>query len=398
MDAKLAAHIKATRRPVPLQHPQTVAAGRVEEASRFEDLQRVLETPRDIPPYTVPKDEVVTSQVIYRDEEPPMPVVVKEPRKGRQNSYVVRYKKYRAKLAEFHETRNATRVAKLQRVVRAGLATEHAYYKELTRLKLDQSQYPLPFRPNAYLSNDSGRTIKSFLEARTESALSAGTPLHGTLFNTIEGLICSDTAAREQWVQIQEKVNLLIRNFSRAEGGFAASQSLQNVKYPTLAGFLQDSMYFENIQNILAERSTFYMAYGADPLAPNTVAVVNASLHAKLLRAFLKSEPNSVPSHTDLFPVLKTAEGVLSTADLEWNAQAVPDPSSAEFTTLLEMRSKRFFWRKCAEVKKRKGEEEEEEGEEEIKEKEMTRRDWIAAQEGVWEKTQAEVCISQGGS
>eukprot|EP00754_Rhynchopus_humris_P040403 Rhum_TRINITY_DN23445_c0_g1::Rhum_TRINITY_DN23445_c0_g1_i1::g.178025::m.178025 len=314
-------YIKQERAPVPRQHPDTVRMQEAEDKARMREMKELLETPRNIPAYIVPEDEVVSAKregdlivPLPRSSSSTLPAKAEKPSRF---LHVRRYRRYKKCLQEFKDLRVKNRVAKLQRVVHAGLATEAAYQKELLRLRINPKDFPLPFKPNAYLRNDSSDTIRAFLKHSVEVNVLGGGAEDGSgggesaaaarHYRILEGLLSETAEAREEWLSLQEQVTRVKTYLKNVDGimgtggprkvkgrGEAATVELParhagTVDYKHLHALLRNEMYFETVRNVLARRSAFYAAHGIDPLSPSVVDELNASAHAKLFAAFAKA-------------------------------------------------------------------------------------------------------------
>ena len=313
-------YIKHERAPVPRQHPDTVRTQETEDNARMREMRELLETPRNIPAYIVPDDEVVSTKR-EGDLIVPLPRSSALPAKAEKPSrflHVRRYRRYKKCLQEFKDLRVKNRVAKLQRVVHAGLATEAAYQKELLRLRINPKDYPLPFKPNAYLRNDSSDTIRAFLKHSVEASILGGGAEDGSgvgesasaarHYRILEGLLSENVDARGEWLSLQEQVTR-VKTYLKSVDGIMGAGGPRKVKgrgreaatvelparhagtvdYKHLHALLRNEMYFETVRNVLARRSAFYTAHGIDPLSPSVVDELNASAHAKLFAAFAKA-------------------------------------------------------------------------------------------------------------
>eukprot|EP01061_Rhynchopus_euleeides_P013298 TRINITY_DN2322_c0_g2_i1.p1 TRINITY_DN2322_c0_g2~~TRINITY_DN2322_c0_g2_i1.p1 ORF type:complete len:534 (+),score=164.04 TRINITY_DN2322_c0_g2_i1:138-1604(+) len=407
-------HIRETKPRVPKLHESSEAELKRQENEQQAELKLVLENPRVLPPYTPPEEEHITSQrqPLPTDalQVPPRGSALPPQRVRRSRApYAVRYRKYQKCLTEFKEQRKENRVRKLQRVVYAGLATEHAYMKELARLNIDPADHPLPFKPNAYLRNDSSATIRSFLMTAVQDDLMGDA--ERAQYSAVEGLISEDMGARQQWMEAQEQVTRLLGYFKRMEGQFGPAEGLSGFDFQVFNRVMRDALYFESLRNLLARRSAFYAAHRVDLLSPHTVTTLNRSLHGRLFAAFGGGGGGggSHPSLAQLVPVSLAPPPPLegesaAVACDEHNAAAMPSPDSDAFEQLLASRSMQAFWQACAvrhaalKAAGGGGDEPQADAPTEVpvadggesKQVFKTRSDWLQSEQGAWEMKRRE--------
>eukprot|EP01062_Namystynia_karyoxenos_P045518 TRINITY_DN3380_c0_g1_i3.p2 TRINITY_DN3380_c0_g1~~TRINITY_DN3380_c0_g1_i3.p2 ORF type:complete len:595 (+),score=218.12 TRINITY_DN3380_c0_g1_i3:64-1785(+) len=348
---KYQTHWEAEHPRVPLTDPDTKRHEEQAEKQAARDLRDATEFPHRLEPYFPEESEIVTTgaqgldwELLHGKERKEAPArgrrrrarassaaapdahpdaaagaaadapaaaaagATTQQRKRRRRRWLheIKYQRFARAVRELREMREQRRVRKLRRVVAAGLATEHDYYKEIRRLGLDPAQCPLGFVPQAYRRAQGDATLRGYLNEEAGSAGdTAETPASGAHFAALEDVLGRDTALRDEWLDIQEVVGRVVHDCKRmGQGDWAA---------------LRDPLHFERLRNLLARAAQFRARAGCAALAEHSRAVLNSSAHGLLHRSLFSAD--MVPAEEELADpaALRAALGVLSYDDF-WAA------------------------------------------------------------------------------
>ncbi|KAJ9444982.1 hypothetical protein DIPPA_32464 [Diplonema papillatum] len=278
--------LKEERVRVPTQHPDTVKALEAEARHAARELKLALEEPRSLEPYDPPPGPHAAVRTLAAEGvdwarlvAPRLPVgnllPQEAPRGKRGSARARRYKRYQRALEDFKAGREMAKVAKLQRVVAAGLATEEDYTRELRRLGLDAERHALPFKPRAYNRRRGADTIRGFLTGPRSDDQRRQQQPQGS--KALESVVLGSEEARKEWTSLQERLGAVLAGGRKVDAGSF--------------GPLRDPMHFEALRNVHVRREAFRNAYGCDPVPPAAVAEVNSSVLGTLFASFHGGEP-----------------------------------------------------------------------------------------------------------
>ena len=275
------------------------------------ELKLILERPYNLPPFEADPETVVTlkSDVNWDLMEKTTQTTSIKTKKRSSKRLQRKYDKYKSAVTDFITSRKYRKVRKMQKCVAGGLATEFDYETELLRLGFDVDDYPLSFKPHAYLAIDS-QTIRNYLQV-TDSTGEFSRDPH---FNSLESLLADDTQKRSEWLDLQGQLSSIFSDYKK----------ISNKQYSPL----RKPIFYEQIKNLYVRRYDFIKDTSIDPIAPYSVRQVNDSVHGKLFKKYFDKD------------LLTSTEVLQNTSD------------SFNINTEINDRSLESFWLKCEAHKK----------------------------------------------